>query len=462
MRFPLPSVNRRNFLSLSAAGLLSLPKWQPAFAAGKKASAKSILVIFEQGGVSHMDTFDPKPEAPAEHRTPFETINTVVPGMRFTELLTRTAKHANKLSVVRCMTQPKPGIGNSHPKGSQYIFSGESPGGPEEMPDIGSVVSKRIGSEARNLPPYIMVPGTSEQEYNTHVGFLPPQHRVFKTGGKPHDPAWSVPNLALAGIAPERFKDRADLLSNLDIGIPGADKAKDAKTLASMRDQAEDMLTNPATRKAFDLKAEPQKIRESYGLGHRGQCYLLGRKLIESGVRFVTIDCREPPAKEYPGGGNMNWDHHDHIYSTSDTKIKGGGAGAGRWGIQTWPMMGSTDLAFSALLEDMGQRGLLEETLLCFVTEFGRTPRINDRKGRDHWTHAFSFAFAGAGVPGGQVVGETDREGGYIVSSKAYTIEDYAVTLYEKLGIDTTKPLHTPAGRPIYPGKDGHAISEIM
>ncbi len=462
MRFPLPCVNRRNFLSLSACGLLSLPEWRPAFAAGKKAAAKSVLVIFEQGGVSHMDTFDPKPDAPAEHRTPFETINTVVPGMRFTNLLTKTAAHANKLSVVRCMTQPKPGIGNSHPKGSQYIFSGESPGGPEEMPDIGSVVSKRLGSEARNLPPYIMVPGTSEQEYNTHVGFLPPQHRVFKTGGKPHESTWSVPNLALAGIAPERFKDRADLLSSLDIGIPGADKAKDAKTLASMRDQAEDMLTNPATRKAFDLKAEPLKTREAYGLGHRGQCYLLGRKLIESGVRFVTIDCREPPAKEYPGGGNMNWDHHDHIYSTSDTKIKGGGAGAGRWGIQTWPMMGSTDLAFSALLEDMGQRGLLEETLLCFVTEFGRTPRMNDRKGRDHWTHAFSFAFAGAGVPGGQVVGETDREGGYIVSSKAYTIEDYAVTLYEKLGIDTTKPIHTPAGRPIYPGKDGHAIAEIM
>jgi len=462
MRFPLPSVSRRNFLSLSACGLLSLPEWRPAFAASKKAKAKSILVVFEQGGVSHMDTFDPKPDAPAEHRTPFETIDTVVPGMRFTELLKRTAKHADKLSVVRCMTQPKPGIGNSHPKGSQYIFSGESPGGPEEMPDIGSVVSKRIGSEARNLPPYIMVPGTSEQEYNTHVGFLPPQHRVFKTGGKPHDPAWTVPNLALAGIAPERFKDRADLLSSLDIGIPGADKAKDATTLASMRDQAEDMLTNPATRKAFDLKAEPQKIRESYGLGHRGQCYLLGRKLIESGVRFVTIDCREPPAREFPGGGNMNWDHHDHIYSTSDTKIKGGGAGAGRWGIQTWPMMGSTDQAFAALLEDMGQRGLLAETLVCFVTEFGRTPKINDRKGRDHWTHAFSFAFAGAGVPGGQVVGETDREGGYIVSSKAYTIEDYAVTLYEKLGIDTSKPLHTPAGRPIYPGKDGHAIAEIM
>lgn len=455
-------ITRRSVLALGTCGLIALPQFRPALAAGKKQRAKSVLVVFEQGGVSHMDTFDPKPDAPAEHRTPFDTIETSARGMRFTNLLARTARHADKLTVVRCMTQPKPGIGNSHPKGSQYVFSGEPPDGAETMPDIGSVASYRLGSEARHLPAYIMVPGTSEQEYNTKIGFLPPQHRVFKTGGKPHEPTWTVPNLSLAGVAPERFKDRTDLLSNLDIGVPGADKAKDAKTLASMRDQAEDMLTNPATRKAFDLRAEPLKMREEYGLGHRGQCYLLGRKLIESGVRFVTIDCREPPARDYPGGGNMNWDHHDHIYSPKDTAIKGGGAGAGRWGIQTWPMMGSTDRALAALLNDMHQRGLLEETLVCFVTEFGRTPRVNDRKGRDHWTHAFSLAFAGAGVPGGQVVGETDREGGYITSPKAYTFEDYAATIYEKLGIDTAKPIHTPAGRPIYPGKDGHPIAELM
>ena len=301
-----------------------------------------------------------------------------------------------------------------------------------------------------------------DQLFRSVWHFLPAQHKVFKTGGRPHEPGWSVPNLSLAGITAGRFRDRAELLDSLDIGIPGAFDAKDAKSVASSRDQAEDMLTNPATRTAFDLKSEPQKLREEYGLGHRGQCYMLGRKLIESGVRFVTIDCREPPSAQYPGGGNMNWDHHDHIYSDKDTKIKGGGAGAGRWGIHTWPMMGSTDKALAALLGDMHQRGLLDETLVCFVTEFGRTPRVNDRKGRDHWTHAFSFAFAGAGVPGGQLVGETDKEGGYITSPKAYTIEDYAVTIYEKLGIDTAKPVYTPAGRPIYPGKDGHAIGELM
>ena len=456
-----PRLTRRSFVSLGVTGLVSLPAFRPLLAADKKPRAKSVLVLFEQGGVSQMDTFDPKPDAVAEHRSPFKTIQTNVPGIQFTELLTKTSGFANKLTIVRCMTQPKPGIGNSHPKGSQYIFSGEAPGGPDEMPDIGSIVSLLIGSSARHLPANIMVPGTSEQEYNTHIGFLPAQHRVFKTGGRPHEATWTVPNLELIGVDKRRFQDRTDLLSNLDLGVPGADQAKDAKTMVSMRDQAEDMLTNPATRKAFDLKSEPLKIREKYGIGHRGQCYLLGRKLIESGVRFVTIDCREPPSSQFPGGGNMNWDHHDHIYSLKDTAIKGGGAGAGRWGIGTWPMMGSTDQAFAALIEDMSDRGMLDETLVCFVTEFGRTPKINERKGRDHWTHSFTFAFAGAGVPGGQVVGATDKDGGYITTPTAYTIEDYAASIYDKLGIDRTKPIYTPAGRPIYPVKDGHVIPEL-
>ncbi len=453
--------NRRSFISLSAGGLLATMT-MPVLAASRRKQAQSVLVIFEQGGVSQVDTWDPKPDAVSEHRSPFPTIKTKVPGLNFTSLLTRTAQHADKLSVVRCMTQPKPGIGNSHPKGSQYIFSGEAPGGPEEMPDISSVVSLLLGTKAPFLPSNILVPGTSEQQDNTRIGFLPPRHKVFKTGGRPHEQGWTVNNLELLGLDQKRFHDRTDLLSNLDLGIAGSEQSGDVQTLISVRDQARDMLTNAGTRKAFDLKSEPEPMRQRYGTGHRGQCYLLGRKLIEAGVRFVTLDVREPPSPAYPGGSNMNWDHHDHIYSPGETKIKGGGAGAGRWGIQTWPMMGSTDQAFSALIEDMDQRGLLKETLVCFVSEFGRTPKINERKGRDHWTHAFSFAFAGAGVPGGQAIGMTDRDGGFITSTKAYTIEDYAATIYEKLGIDRSQPLHTPGGRPIYLVKDGHAIPELM
>ena len=159
----------------------------------------------------------------------------------------------------------------------------------------------------------------------------------------------------------------------------------------------------------------------------------------------------------------MNWDHHDAIYSNTHTNgVEGGGAGAGRYGIHTWPMMGSLDQALSALLEDLEQRGLLEETLVCLVTEFGRTPKINSRQGRDHWTHAFTFAFAGAGVPGGQVVGKTDDDGGYITSSQAYTLEDFAATIYEKLGIERNEPIYTPADRPIFLAKEGKPIPELF
>ncbi|MEM7230613.1 MAG: DUF1501 domain-containing protein [Planctomycetota bacterium] len=467
--FDRPSIGRREFLGrsfigISAAGALTgYRTLRAAVPPGKRGQAQRVLVLFEQGGLSHIDTFDPKPELPTEHRSPFPSIPTNVPGVHFTSLLEKTAKHMDKLSVVRCMTQPTPGVADSHSKGSQYIYSGEAPGGPVTMPDIGSVVSARLGSEARYLPSYVMVPGNSEQGDQTKIGFLPPAHKVFKTGGNLSRPGWTVPNLGLiGGIDAKRFRDRRDLLSNLDVGLLGAAESKKARTVESIAAQADDMLSNPLTREAFDLESEPDKLRDRYGRGHRGQCYMVGRKLVEAGVRYVIVDVREPSNPKYPGGSNMNWDHHDFIYSKGSTAIKGGGAGAGRWGIGTWPMMGSTDQAFSALLEDMDQRGLLEDTLVCFVTEFGRTPKINNRKGRDHWTYSFTHVFAGAGVPGGQVVGSTDRDGGYITSSMSYTIEDYAATLYEKLGVDREKPIYTPSDRPIFLAKEGSPISELF
>ena len=450
--------------------MASLGGWSwAAPSRSKGAAAKNVLVIFEQGGMSHIDTWDPKPDAAAEHRSPFKPISTNVPGVHVTELLKQTAQHMDKLTLVRCMTQPTPGVANSHPLGAQYIYTGEAPGGPVAMPDMGSVISMLMGGDAGHLPSYAMVPGTNEMESATSVGFLPPANKVFKTGGNLSDPNWSVPNLGLIGVDERRFKNRRDLLSSLDLGLTGAAKTKDAGAMQSFMERAADMLTNPLTRQAFDLESEPVQLRERYGTGHRCQAYLLGRKLIESGVRFVTVDCREPMDSwrngkpiHYGGGSNMNWDHHDDIYSDHHTNIKGGGPGAGRFGIHTWPMMGSLDQAFSALIDDLHRRGLLEETLVCFVTEFGRTPKINERKGRYHWTHAFSFAFAGAGVPGGQVIGSTDKDGGYITSSEAYTLDDYAATVYEKLGIDRAKPIETPDGRPIYLAKEGHPIPGLF
>jgi hypothetical protein len=203
------------------------------------------------------------------------------------------------------------------------------------------------------------------------------------------------------------------------------------------------------------------ELREHYGKGHRGQCYLLGRRLIESGIRFVVVDVREPETAATPGGFNMNWDHHDHIYTTGSCgTIRDKAGGEGRYGIATWVMMGSTDQAFAALLGDMHERGLLAETLVCFVTEFGRTPRLNKFQGRDHWPYAYSIAFAGAGVRGGQVIGRTDRDGGYVLD-QTFTPDDYAATVYESLGIDQATPVYTRENRPVFLAPEGRPIARL-
>lgn len=454
--------DRRSFVGMSMCGLAGLSGEMRHVLAeqARRAQAKSCLVIFEQGGVSQTDSWDPKPNANPVHRSPFKTISTAVPGMQFTELLTRTAQVADKLSVVRCMRQPKPNIGNSHPLGSQYVFSGADPTGPVEMPDIGSVVSSKLGTKARHLPAYICE-GSGEQSGTSRLGFLPASHKAYRIQhGR-------VSGLKLEGIAPDRFRSRRELLANINLGLLSTNRPE-VRAMESFADQAEDMLTNPATLAAFDLDAEPEHIKKLYhpneaNRTHRGNLYMLGRKLIEAGVRFVTINTQWPSdGKLWPGGGNMNWDHHDAIYSQNHTNIPGGGAGAGRYGIGTWPMLPSTDWAFSGLITDMHQRGLLSECLVCFVTEFGRTPKINERQGRDHWVHAFSYAFAGAGVPGGQIVGETDPDGAYVTSSMAYTVEDYGATVFSKLGISIDEPIFTPEDRPIFLAKGGKPIRELF
>ncbi|MDA1053401.1 MAG: DUF1501 domain-containing protein [Planctomycetota bacterium] len=429
--------------------------------ADRIARAKNVLVIYEQGGLSHIDTFDPKPAAPVDQRSPFEPIATNVPGIQFTSLCKNTAKVADKLAVVRSMYH-KGGAVNGHPDGTQYALSGAVPGGPLEMPDIGGVVSHRLGTRCDYLPPYIMVPGNHEQAAQTHQGFLPASTKVFKTGGRDlSDPKWKVPDLGLlAGIDSRRFENRQDLLSNLDVAV--AAPAPPIENLQALREQAAEMLTNPAAGNAFNLAEEPDAIRQQYGTGHRGQCYLLGRRLIERGVRFVTVDVREPLSDATPGGFNMNWDHHDLIYTSGSCgTVRDKAGGEGRYGIGHWVMMGSTDQAFAALIADLDQRGLLDETLVCFMTEFGRTPKLNKFQGRDHWAYGYSHLFAGAGAPGGQVIGRTDRDGGY-VAERPYLPEDVAATIYDKLGVDRNRPVYTPSNRPVFLADHGQRIEELF
>jgi hypothetical protein len=445
-------------LGLSLADLLLAERRAQAGGSPLRAQAKNVLVLLEQGGLSHVDTWDPKPEQVSDHRSPFKPIPTVVPGIEFTELLAKTAKVADRLTVLRGMHH---NVGD-HPQGTAYMLRGNNPLGPLHYPDLGCVVSELLGSECSYLPPYIMVPGNSEQAYNTSHGFLSAGRAAFKTGGAD----LSVPGWTVAGLNPvvgaARTARRRELLGRVDGPFSGASEAGLLDAALTAYEQAFSAVTSPQARAAFDLGAEPAKVRESYGAGHRGHCYLLGRKLIEAGVRFVTVDVRWPASGVPVDGDNLNWDHHDLIYTTGSCgKIRDKCGGEGRYGIATWPMMGSVDQAFSALILDMETRGLLAETLVCFVTEFGRTPILNKCQGRDHWPQAYSIALAGAGVPGGQVIGRTDRVGGEVVDDP-HTPEDYAETVYRKLGIRTGLNLKGPGDRPVEFTPNGHPIPGLF
>jgi hypothetical protein len=462
---------RRRWLATGAAGVLgsSLPQLLAlqAQAGDRPAAAKRVLVLYEQGGLSHIDTWDPKPETFVDDRSPHLPIATSVPGIQFSALLPQTATLAHKLAVVRSMTHKRLGA-DAHPNGTQYALSGAHPAEPTEMPDIGSVVTRLLGTENPRLPPYVMIPGNHEQAAETRTGFLPAGYKVFKTGGSNlADPKWKVADLlARPENAQARLAGRQQLLASIDqpftAASAGSTTGRRFDGMDRFYEQAFDTLTSSRVLEAFDLQSEPAEVRDRYGAGHRGSCYLLGRKLIEAGVRFVTVDVRWPLLPDTPGGFNLNWDHHDLIYTPASCgTVRDKAGGEGRYGIGHWVMMGSVDRAYSALLTDLEERGLLAETLVCFVSEFGRTPRLNKFQGRDHWTHAYSLVFAGAGVPGGQIIGESDKDGGFVLSDP-HTPEDYAATIYEKLGIDRDQPLYTPANRPVYFGHLGEPIRQLF
>jgi Protein of unknown function (DUF1501) len=276
-----PSLSRRSLLRLAAGGVvgLSLPRCLALAGKATPARAKNVLVILEQGGLSHIDTWDPKPHQISDHRSPYKPISTRVAGMQFTELLAKTAHVADKLAIVRSMHHARAGA-DAHPNGTQYILSGSHPGGAAlEMPDIGSIASHLLGNSCKYLPPYIMVPGNNEQAAETRHGFLPTATKVFKTGGRDlDDPAWKINGLAARA---ENQGDRLAGRRRLQLAL--RDQSADDLGMGRFYDQAFDILASPKVGEAFDLRREPTRVRERYGRGHRGACYLMGRKLVEAG-----------------------------------------------------------------------------------------------------------------------------------------------------------------------------------
>lgn len=476
------AVHRRRWLQDISLGILGggwAPWWAAtAMAQSRAAPARNVLVVYEEGGISQMDTWDPKPEAPADHRSPYEPIATNVPGVHFTSLMPMLSRHADKLSVVRSMTTTRVA---GHIEGCLEFFKGYRFDSPlfgiapnnfrsHRFPDIGSVATELLGSDCRELPGYVFCPGANLPNHVSNTGFLPAGRAPWKLGTKSlgenlADPNWRVRSLEqVPGLDGARMETRRELLSQLD---RTASQAIPAESIARYQQHAFDLLTSDKVQRALSLRDEPESVLDRYGRDHRGRCYLLGRKLIEAGVRFVTVTVIQPPelvgrrGTGEPNGVFLNWDHHEGIYFPGPCGGPQAMSNSERYGLSHPVMMPSLDRSLSALLEDMDQRGLLAETLVCFITEMGRTPRLNRWQGRDHWSRAMSIAFAGAGVPGGQVVGQTDREAADVIT-RPYTPCDFAETVYRKLGISTEARLRMPDGRQVEFAEGGRRIEELF
>lgn len=419
-------VSRRDMLKVGALSFfgLSLPQllaMQKASAA-PAAKAESVILLWCAGGPSHLDSFDPKPDAPSEYRGEFSAIPTNVDGIQLSEHLPNTAKVMDKVALVRSLTSTI----QAHEQASQYLMTGYRPLPTLEYPSYGSVVAKELG--ARNsIPPYCAIPNVSRAGQS---GFIGAGFNAFEV------PDPSRPNFRVQDVNPpssvdqDRMARRRGFTRKLNDRFVNPLPDSNVRAVDSFYERAYDLVNSSAAKKAFDVSAENQGIRDLYGMTTFGQGALLARRLVEAGARFVTIS-------------KGNWDTHDRNFQ--------------RLSQQLLPEL---DRAYAALLTDLSQRGLLDRTLVILMGEFGRTPRINPRGGRDHYSRCRFVAFAGAGIRGGQVIGKSDATGSAPVE-RPVAVEDVSTTLYSALGIDYHKQYITPTGRPIHLATGGSPIKEL-
>jgi hypothetical protein len=382
----------------------------------------SVILLWMAGGPSHVDTFDPKPDAPMTIRGPFEAIDTKVTGMRISEHLPKLAKQADKFSIIRSLTH---GDG-AHERAQHYLQTGYLPIPTMEFPSYGAVLAKERGM-ANNLPPYVTLLGGSD---GMGAGYLGGSFNPF-FAGNPNDSNYRVPDLSLPnGVARKRLDRRRALLETLDTLARSNDSVKSMDTYFN---NAYKLVTSTDSQKAFDIGVEDGKIRDMYGRNPFGQACLLARRLVSSGVRFITIT---------QGG----WDTHENNFPSLKNNL-----------------LPTVDQGFAALLRDLKDRGMLDTTLVLWMGEFGRTPEINKNSnpGRDHWPNAMSVAIAGGGTRGGQVIGETDEKA-MGPKERAIHVEDLAATIYHSLGIDPEKEYLTPTGRPVRLANDGKVIRDLF
>jgi uncharacterized protein (DUF1501 family) len=413
------SVSRRGFLQIGAlAGLgLTLPQLLAAKAHGASGgSGVNCILIWTQGGTSHHDTFDPKPEASASVKGEFGVIDTAIPGVQFTDIVPTFAKELKRYSLLRGWN-PKNG---SHGVADQYVMSGRAFNQAVRYPTYGSVVSHHLGFKTA-MPPFVQLGTSIDQRFGGgSPGILGLEHGPFEIAADPSADKFVVRDITPpAGITPERIDFRKKVLARIDQLQRKADIQPAAfDALDENYKTAFNMITAPETKGAFDLAQETPELREAYGKNKFGQSCLLARRLIEAGVRLVTVT----------DGG---WDTHQNNFKSLKDRL-----------------IPRFDQGLPQLLIDLEQRGLLDTTLVLWLTDFGRTPQINAASGRDHWATAGFAIAAGAGIPGGTVVGATDNEGGFVTKDQ-YLSDDIATTLYAKLGIPTDLIANSPDGRPV-------------
>lgn len=418
---------RRDFLRVGGLGALSLPtllSLEAKGASGGEARAKSVILIYLGGGLSHHDSFDPKPAAPAEIRGKYQPIGTSVPGLQVSEKLPLMAKQMHRLSLVRSQAHTN----DHHETATNWVLSGRfgSPFG--DYPAIGAVAAHEFGF-AGSVPPYVAVP--RNPSFTWELGksaFLGGRFEAFKAGD-PNQKNYQVDDLTSAA-SPASLGRRASLLEAVDTLARRVDGNDQIATYDEFRDRARAMVLSPVARRAFAVDAEPASLRDRYGRTTFGQSALLARRLVEAGVRFVTVN--------YGG-----WDHHAKIFDGLDKKLP------------------ELDQGLSALVTDMADRGVDKDTLVVGMGEFGRGPKVNKDAGRDHWGQAGSMLFFGAGVKQGFVLGKTDKHGG-TVTQRPVSPADTCFTILDALGIDPRKQLVTPDGRPIEVLDTGERVQELF
>jgi hypothetical protein len=421
---PCGGPTRREFLQVGSLGFLglSLADWfrlraMAGSQSAQSATVKNCILIWLAGGPSHLDTFDPKPGAPADVKGEFKPINTSVPGLQISEVFPNLAKVMNRVTLIRSMTSPE----SDHARAAHHLLTGYRPMPALVYPAYGSVVSKAREASVSALPRYVALP---DSPLFVSAGYLSPAYDPFAVVSDPNQAGFRVRNLTPPDrLTLERLLRRRDMVRKLDTFAQDVPPTPLTTSRDQFSESAYSLMTSSAAQAAFKISAETDATRDRYGRTTFGQSCLLARRLIESGVSFVTVNDR--------GTRQLGWDTHVQNFRTiKDT------------------LAPPLDKGVSALLGDLSDRGLLEHTLVVMMGEFGRTPKINPNAGRDHHGRANSLLMFGAGMPTGLVLGRTDPTGD-TPSERPVTPADLASVLYQRLGIDPETKYQAPDGRPI-------------